>query len=451
MAYSAPQIIQLINSGTGPSGMYAGGDKSAEPSTLHHEIADEMLQLQGAMGEHWQGDAAGQAYAGASPLVQASRVSGDHLTQAQGLYTGQGSSFKDLQNKVAAVGHLGNKPADDWVSGTPLSFMSNRSTEINAWNQKSRQVIDAYTLYHGQSTDNSGRWATPSLYGELALPPAGGDIKPPVPADGGQPPGLSTGPGSYSPSGGGRVPGHSAADSGYRGSSQGGGHRPGTVAPPSGGAGHLVANTPAHNSGPPSPNNTTLPNNATLPGNTTAPGNTTPPDYTTTAGYLPSTPSGGDYNSSPGGYGPGGSNPGLGGPGGNPEGGALPGSGFGPDGARTGAGTGSGVGRGSGTGPEIGAGTGNRVGAGTPGGLGAGGRLTSGPMGGSGHPGGSGMGGVGAAGHGGRGDGAEDTEHETPEYLQEADPDNALVGPLPKLMPPVIGAPERSRGAGDGP
>ena len=95
MAYSAPQIVQLVNSGKGPNGMYTGSDKSAQLSKLHHEIADDMLQLQGAMAEHWQGDAAGQAYAGAGPLVQASHVSGDHLTQAQTLYTGQGRGGRE--------------------------------------------------------------------------------------------------------------------------------------------------------------------------------------------------------------------------------------------------------------------------------------------------------------------------------------------------------------------
>ena len=185
MAYSPQQIIQLVKSGKGPNGMESGGDQSAQLSTLHSQIADDMLQLQGAMAEHWQGDASGQAYAGAGPLVEASKVSGDHLLQAHNLYTGQGSSFRDLQGKVAAVGNLGDKPADDWVSNTPLSFLSNRSNEIAAWNQKAQEVVGSYNTYHAQSTDNSGRWASPSMYGELELPTAGGDIKPSSPGGAG--------------------------------------------------------------------------------------------------------------------------------------------------------------------------------------------------------------------------------------------------------------------------
>ncbi|WP_329057066.1 hypothetical protein OG738_44075 [Amycolatopsis sp. NBC_01488] len=411
MAYSAPQIVQLVNSGKGPNGMYTASDKSAQLSKLHHEIADDMLQLQGAMAEHWQGDAAGQAYAGAGPLVQASQVSGDHLTQAHTLYTGQGSSFKDLQGKVAAVGNLGDKPADDWVSDTPFSFLSNRADEIGAWNQKATQVVNDYNTYHAQSTDNSGRWATPSQYGELALPAAGGDIKPISPGDGGQPSEFRPGTGTHGLTGGSRVAGHPGDGSESGGPGQAGGPGTGTPVPPTGGPGHAGTGVPGHDSG------------ASLPGGTT------------TAGYVPSRPSGGDYGG-PGGFGPGGPGFGPGGPGGGPDSGFLPGGGFGSGGGFGPGGSGAGSGGSSGAG---GFGAGKGSGAGTPGGSGAGSRLTGSPMGGSGRPGTPGMGGAGAMGRGGKGEGAEDSEHKTADYLVEADPDDALVGELPKTTPPVIG------------
>jgi hypothetical protein len=209
MAYTPQQIIDLVNKGTGPTDMYAGSDKAAQLAALHKEIAEDMLQLQGAMGEHWQGDATGKAYAGAGPMVQASQVSGDHLTQAQNLYTGQGSSFNDLHGKVAAVGNLGAKPSDDLVSDTPFSFMSNRADEIAAYNQKAQQVVDGYGLYHGQSTDNSGRWRAPSNYGELGMPPAGADIQPATPGTGG-------GPGTGNPGSSGHNGGPSSHGGQYR-------------------------------------------------------------------------------------------------------------------------------------------------------------------------------------------------------------------------------------------
>jgi hypothetical protein len=40
---------------------------------------------------------------------------------------------------------------------------------------------------------------------------------------------------------------------------------------------------------------------------------------------------------------------------------------------------------------------------------------------------------------GGKGEGGDDAEHQRPAYLVEADPDDALVGELPHVAPPVIG------------
>jgi hypothetical protein len=42
-------------------------------------------------------------------------------------------------------------------------------------------------------------------------------------------------------------------------------------------------------------------------------------------------------------------------------------------------------------------------------------------------------------GRGGKGEGDEDTEHQRPAYLLENDPDEALIGELPRTSPPVIG------------
>jgi hypothetical protein len=92
-------------------------------------------------------------------MVQASQVSGDHLAQAQNLYVGQGSSFNDLHSKVAAVGNPGDKPSDDLVSDTPLSFMSNRADEIAAYNQKPSRSLTAtaFTTGSRRTTPDAGR------------------------------------------------------------------------------------------------------------------------------------------------------------------------------------------------------------------------------------------------------------------------------------------------------
>jgi len=46
---------------------------------------------------------------------------------------------------------------------------------------------------------------------------------------------------------------------------------------------------------------------------------------------------------------------------------------------------------------------------------------------------------MGGMGHGRGGKGEEDTEHQRPAYLVENDPEDALIGELPKTIPPVIG------------
>jgi hypothetical protein len=320
MAYTPQQIIDLVNKGTGPTDMYAGSDKAAQLAALHKEIAEDMLQLQGAMGEHWQGDAAGKAYAGAGPMVQASQVSGDHLTQAQNLYTGQGSSFNDLHGKVAAVGNLGAKPSDDLVSDTPFSFMSNRADEIAAYNQKAQQVVDGYGLYHGQSTDNSGRWRAPSNYGELGMPPAGADIQPATPGTGGGP---GTGnPGSSGHNGG--PSSHGGSNSSYNGAGgggpvSGGNHGGGPHSGGPGGSGGQQQGAPGSSGGP-----APVHSGASGSGGTSA------------AGYVPPPPTsggpGGFGNQPPGGYSSGGFGPGSGGAGSSnfgPGVGGFTGGGFG--------------------------------------------------------------------------------------------------------------------------
>jgi hypothetical protein len=406
--YDAAEIVSFVKSGKGPTGMFSGSDQASSMATLHGQIANEMRVLQGAMQEHWSGDGAGQAYAGAGPLVQASQVSGQHLQQAQSLYSGQGSSFSNLQNKVNSVGDLGARPQNDWVSDTPLSFLSNRSDQINKWDQKAQQVVDGYNVYHGQSTDNSGKW--PAQYGELGLPPGGADIQPAVGATGPGQPGSGA---SGSTGGGGRgVPGNTG--SGYGGVPA----HTGSVGP--GGTSGTPGSISHAGYAPPPTSTGTVPAGHVSP-NSTGPGS---------GGSASGGPgAGGAYGST--GAGAGGFGPGIG-----------FGMGFGP--GSGGYGTGGGGGYGSrvsgGFGGQAssagGVGSGNASGAGAPGESGAGGRAgaASAAAGRAGAPGAGGAG----MGHG-TGQGDEDVEHQRPSYLLEPDPEDALIGELPSVAPPVIG------------
>ncbi|WP_116202497.1 hypothetical protein [Amycolatopsis circi] len=429
--YTPQQIVGLVKGGKGSGGMYTGADLSSDLSRQHQEIAGRMQQLQGKMSQYWQGDSAGQAYAGAGPLVQASEVSGQHLQQAQELYHGQGGSFQQLHNKIQDIGDVGDKPGGDWVSGTPLSFLSNRQDEIDEWNRKAQAVTESYDAYHQQSTDNSSRWADPSQYGQLAMPSAGGDFT--ITQPGGT--GTAHLPSHYTPGGTGGTAG-TYSEGGYVGDNTSSGtgnntsHRD-----------HTNDRTGPPGVTPPSETHRWDPGPYTPPHNdpTETPGKYHPPhsdlpDDTRTSSYVPpdltstnnpnstSNPNSWSFNSS---------NPNTANPNGGGSGGlytpGLPGTGGGDVSGRGGVGgnAGNSVGRGAGTGtgPFGSAEAAGRGGA---------------TAGASGRAGTSGMG-AGAMGRGQKGEGEEDLVHETADYLVEQDPDAALIGDLPKAVPPVIG------------
>ncbi|WP_020662742.1 hypothetical protein [Amycolatopsis benzoatilytica] len=432
MANLSPQeIVRLVKSGKGSVGLYQGSDQSAQLSAQHEQIAGEMRRLQSSMSEFWQGDSAGQAYAGAGPLVQASQTSGQHLAQAQDLYQGQGGSFNSLQSKIQGVGDLGDKPANDWVSDTPLSFMSNRADEIDAWNKKAQIVTDSYSTYHSQSSDNSAQWTNPSQYGELALPSAGGDFTVTQPSS------TGTGhlPTRYLP-GGGSMPNDGYAGGGNSTTSSTGSTSTGSATD------HTNDRTGPPGALPPSDTHPWGPKDvppAHPPvdppvrhsGGTeeTTTSGYVPPDVTTTNPVNPWSPNGTGPNPTSGGggnsnslYAPGVTGP-FGGAGGSDFSGGRGGSTGGPGGS---GGAGNSLGRGAGAGTGAGS-VGNAEAVGGKGGV----------AGAAGRPGASGMGG--AMGHGKKGEGEDDLVHETADYLVEQDPDAALIGELPKAVPPVIG------------
>ncbi|WP_409183448.1 hypothetical protein F9C11_03160 [Amycolatopsis sp. VS8301801F10] len=428
MANLTPQeIVRLVKSGKGSGGMFHGSDQSAALSAQHEDIANEMRQLQSAMDEYWKGDAAGRAYVGAGPLVQASQTSGQHLAQAQALYSGQGGSFDGLRSKIESVGDLGDKPADDWVSDTPLSFMSNRADEIEAWEKKAQEVVNSYQAYHGESTENSARWADPSQYGQLALPSAGGDFT--ITQPGGT--GTAHLPTHYTPGG----PGGTYSEGGYVSGNTGNTSSTGDNTGSTTHQDHTNDRTGPPGTLPPSETHRWDPGRYTPPpGNPPESGRHVPPanlpDDTRTSGYVPpdltstgnptntSNPSSWSFNNSTG----------------NPSGGN---SFYSPGLPGTGGGNGGSLGNGNGNG---GGNAGNNVGRGAGTGVGpnaeslARGGAAAGANGRAGAP-----GGMGAMGHGQKGEGEEDLVHETADYLVEQDPDAALIGDLPKAVPPVIG------------
>ncbi|MFC9790191.1 hypothetical protein [Rhodococcus sp. NPDC127528] len=161
-----------------------------------------------------------------------------------------------------------------------------------------------------------------------------------------------------------------------------------------------------------------------------------PSSISTRPASTPATDGAGSGTGFTGGYGPG-TGPTAGGNSGSHAGGgtgAGTGTGFG-GGARSAAGLGGG---GAGSGGVGGRSPGGTVGggvAGAPASAGAGAAAGTAAAGKPGAPGAGMMPGAAA-----RGRGDEDTEHKTPGYLVNVDNGNEIVGSLPKVAPPVLGA-----------
>lgn len=406
MGYDAPKIVELVNSGDGPPSMFASGVDAGKMAALHNEIAGDMQALQTAMASHWEGPAAEQARAGVGPLIQASQVSGEHLTKAQQLYDGQGRSFNDLSAKVKE-NDPGPKPSSTFASDW-MPIFTDQDEKIDAWNEKAKKITEGYDLYNGQSQDNSGRW--PRDYGQLGLPPGGSDVSVKE---------VPTGPG-----GTGHVGSGSRVRSGGQGGDSGGSGSHVPVPPPGGGG--TGAPPPSHG-GDGGGGQQHPPRTPVQP----PPVSGEPPQYTDPARLAPPSVRPPGFTQTPA---PGPLPVGSGGDSSEPFSGML--GGFGPVG-----------GFGPGGGSE--GGTGGRTGGPGQGNAGQAGRLTggapvaeggavkgSGPAGGTaGRGGAAGMGGMAP---GARGKGEEDREHQRPDYLVEADPDE-YFGTDERTSPPVLG------------
>ncbi|WP_018680164.1 hypothetical protein [Actinokineospora enzanensis] len=403
MAYTPQQIVHLVLSGRGPGGLYSGSARCEQLSKMHKHILDDMLQLKGAMEEYWQGDASAQAYNGAGPLVEASWVSGTHLAKAKNLYSEQGRAFAALQDKITEVAPLGDKPPNDLVSNTMVSFLSGRAGEIADWNRRAQQAVDGYNAYYRESVDNSAHWEANSRYGLLGLPPGGVDIELVGPRH------VSNRSITVTDSRSTSLSTHTTPDNSQQSLTF---HDPDPIGDRDPGGGQVWhGDHLSHTADSPSPVNSDS-------SDLGAPHQ--PWETTTTSTYLPSASTGGVSDHGSTGYGPTGY---------DTTGRGSGSTGFGPGGTGFNAlGVDSGAGR-AGSGPRsgsFGSGTGPAALAGESALGGRGGRA-------------GGQGGMLGAGMGGRGEGDEDTEHTTAAYLREEDPDEALVGELPNTAPPVIG------------
>lgn len=144
--YTVQQIVDFLKSGDGPDSLFESSRLAQQLAAKHVEARDMMTRLQAAMSEAWSGDAAGQAQAGAGPLLAASEVSAVHLAAAQNSLVTQGTDYADLRNKVGDG--PGPQPQEDFLSRT-FPMFTDKDEQIAGWNAKAQEVVQHYGTYAG--------------------------------------------------------------------------------------------------------------------------------------------------------------------------------------------------------------------------------------------------------------------------------------------------------------
>lgn len=387
----ARQIYEQITGGPGTGSLQNGATAASQLQSVHSDRVSQIAALNQEMDAAWQGSSGQAAQAGAHPLETWLNDSAQNLGASSQYIGQQAQDFSVVSQKVQPLPE--NPPSMGFLDH--FNPWSDKDSEIDDYNRKGQQNVDAFNAYYQASSQNAAGMPQYSAWT-------------------GNP--LSDGPGQ---------PG-SGVGSGVGGGGAGGGGGIG------GGGGSGVGDLPRFSTSTPSTHSPSTGGGADGSGGLGSGGSTpplspAPPGYpptglndnTSAAGYpSPSTDFSGGFGPGSGGFGPGGG--GAGGSGVGGVGGVGGGAGFGAVGAF-----------GPGAGGSLSAGA--STGAGSGAGGGSGGGTRAGAAGAAGRSGTSGMGGM----HGGRGEGSENEEHET-KYLVGEDP-NDLFGTDELTAPPVIG------------
>ena len=408
--YSAPEIYNLVTGGPGLDPLFNGQDFTSGQANFQATINQQVVDLNGAMNQYWQGAAVDQAVSGAAPLVSATDAANQSLSSASTTIGSQADAFSVVSTTVVPMApsppsnNLGNQIVSFFGANTQLD------QQISQYQTDSNTNVQAYNTYAQASSANAA--AMPTEYG--SLPNASPTFT--VTAQS-----TSAGSGSgFNSSAGGSTGSGTTGGSGYRspGASTSGGST-GRTSPSGTGTTNTTTPSGTDGSGPGG-------NGGNGPG-----GTTTVEDYNPTGtGNVP------PYDESL--YGPGGI-PGGGGSNGDDTnnknnqyaggGGVFSGGGGGLGGGEGLGGSGGAGGGANGLGGTGAESQGNRAGVGnmSPGSEEAMSRAAAGAAGEPGMAGGRGQGKK----------GEDDKEHQTAEYLQEADPD-AIFGTDQLTVPPVI-------------
>ena len=370
----ARQIYLQITGGPGPGSLQDGATAANRLQSVHSNRAGQIAALNQDMDDAWQGGSGRAAQAGAHPLETWLNDSSQNLGTSSTYIGQQAQDFSVVAQKVQPLPD--NPPSMGFMDH--INPWSDKDSEIDDYNRKGQQNVDAFNAYYQASSQNAAGMPQYSGWTGNSLSNGQGGTS------GGT--GSGTGGGGYSGGGG------ASGGGSVRNLPKFDGDTPSTHLLGAGGESGAGSGAGGYN--PPS--------------NSTPFGYAPPSwsDSTSASGYVPPNT---DYSSSFG-------------PGTSPS--------FGSGGGGVGAGGfGGAVGFGAGGAGSLSAGTGTGSGFGASGVGGA----RAGAAGRTGRSGMSGMGGL----HGGQSEGSEDEEHET-KYLVSEDP-NELFGTDELTAPPVIG------------
>src|SRR5438067_234039 len=98
VGYSAPDIYNRITGGNGWGGLMDSQLFSDGQANLQSQINQKVFDLNNAMNDAWQGDAATQAISGAAPLVTATDSANQSLITASSTTSAQTDAFINAYN-----------------------------------------------------------------------------------------------------------------------------------------------------------------------------------------------------------------------------------------------------------------------------------------------------------------------------------------------------------------
>ena len=415
----AYQIYEQLHAGDNGSSLMTGRNSASMLKNSFSERIAEMDALAARMDEAWQGDSAEAAKAGAHPLKQWLEDSQIKLHESDNTMASQLDAFNTVLSRVQPV--PADPPKSNFLNDiTPWETDTDRA--IKQYNEMAQANVEAYNAYYTASSSNARSLPTYTTvdgdFGEIEVDDTGGG------GDGGGRDRVGGGPypgGPYPGGGGGGGSNGSVTGGPYPSGSYPGGVTGGPYpgGPYPGGSGNGTGSGTGSGTGIGGPGYQYTPgqyDSSTSASNYTVP-KTSVPDFTTkgTGGYPGLSPTGGPSLGS--GSGGGGSFGGGGAGGGGAFGGGVMGAGGAMGAASPGAGSGAAA-------PGTSSGMAARGAMGGAAAAGAGARGGAMPMGAMG-------------GAGGRGQGAEDEEHQR-KYLVEED-GNSLFGTDELTAPPVIG------------